>query len=780
MTGEQNRGCFDAANVRMANSCGADRGRPFKLAILSGTALATACGLVLAAGSAAAVEQPPQVAGHQQTAKAASVLEFSIPAQSLASALNSFAEQAGISFAYKTGDISDLKSPGVSGRMATATALQRLLAGTGVSFRFTAENAVMLEKSDGKTSDAQMLETITVQGRSGVGDHRGAADRVNAIDITREDLLRRNPQTVKGVFAGESSVSVGGAVRTSQKVYVNGIEETNLAVTINGARQNNKIFHHSGTNLIDPSLLKGVRVDPGVAPADAGPGALGGAIAYETVDVDDVLAPDRAYGGFVAGGFDTNSGTFTNDVSGYGRTGGFEALAYFKWGLGGEYENGDGDTVPGTETDFRSFLGKGGYETDDGHRFEVSAEHLRDRAARPFRANIGNIITRSEPLTRTYDTDRKNFTFNYSTPGADGLWDPKVVFGYGVTELRVPEPFGSVGESSSLSGKVENDFNFSGFGHSDSITLGSDFYHDRAKYDDPSDRASERATNVGLYAQARLQPIERLRLSFGLRGDQQWFEGVDGSEIDDGGLSGNVSAAVDVTDFLTVTAGYSRVWGGIALAENFILNPNWTYEDGIEPVRSENFTAGFEVFYEGFTFDAGVFRSEFDNARDPSFRAGPGVTADFQTEGFDVGAGYSWGPGFVRVSYTDTEIEVDGNAADSDVTQYFGAPLGRIIAVEAAHHFEDFGVTIGGIVDAALENTDTVDAGGEKLDSYETVSLYAQYQPDFAEYLTLRVEANNILDENYADRATYGQDFGVVEPLREPGRSFLFLVRANF
>lgn len=89
------------------------------------------------------------------------------------------------------------------------------------------------------------------------------------------------------------------------------MEETNLAVTIDGTRQTNKIFHHSTTNLIDPSLLKRVRVDPGVAPADAGPGALAGAIAYETVSAGDLLAPGRTIGGFATAGFSSNGRTFT-------------------------------------------------------------------------------------------------------------------------------------------------------------------------------------------------------------------------------------------------------------------------------------------------------------------------------------------------------------------------------------------------------------------------------------------------------------------------------------
>ena len=38
----------------------------------------------------------------------------------------------------------------------------------------------------------------------------------------------------------------------------------------------------------------------------------------------------------------------------------------------------------------------------------------------------------------------------------------------------------------------------------------------------------------------------------------------------------------------------------------------------------------------------------------------------------------------------------------------------------------------------------------------------------------------NIFDETYADRATYGQEFGEVKPLYQPGRSFVLSLRATF
>lgn len=700
---------------------------------------------------------------------------FNIPPQPMPEALSLFGRQSGMQVSANGDAVRGARTQGVSGTMAPEIALQQLLAGTGLSFRLEQGGAVIVA-APSTSGSATMLSPVMVQGAAVADKHAGAADRANSITIGLEDLERRNPSSLKQVFAGEASVSVGGGQPMSQKVYVQGVEETNLAITIDGARQNNKVFHHNATNLIDPSLLKLARVDPGVAPADAGPGALGGSIVYETVDVADVLEPGRSVGGFLSSEYNTNGDSLAYSGSAYGRSQGFEVLGFYKNSDGSNYKDGDGRSVEGTGAGLESVLGKVGFESDSGHRFEFSAEQVHDEAVRPFRANIGRLTNRNEGL-RLYDLKRQNFAFNYSTPNADGMWDPKAVLGYGRTEVGVPTPFGSVGETSSLSGKLENNFNFS---PGNTLTVGVDFYDDKAEYDDPTVSIYEAATNVGLYAQARITPVDRLRLSFGMRGDQNWFEGTDGTEIDHAGLSGNASAAYDATDWLTLKAGYSRVFGGITLAENFILNENWSYAGGIEPVRSENMTLGFETHHRGFTFGAGIFRSDFDNARNETFGGGPQITSDFETQGYNISVGYNWGPGFARLTYTDTDFEIDGITGDSDFGQYLGTPIGQLFALEVAHSFRRTGLTLGGTLDVALENEDPAGVGLQPLGSYESLSFFAEYQPPQMQFLTLRVEANNLFDETYADRATYGQEFGNVIPLYEPGRSFLVKAKVTF
>lgn len=382
-------------------------------------------------------------------------------------------------------------------------------------------------------------------------------------DITAQDIARKNPADLQDLFSGEPGIQVGSSLPMSQKVYVHGIEETNLAVSIDGSLQNNKVFHHNGTTLIDPSLLKAVRVDAGVAPADAGFGALAGSIAYETKDVRDLMDRD-GLGGFSTSRFNTNGDVFTQSLAAYGMHSGFEVLGYFTLGDGDEFEDGAGRRVDGTETHFYSGLGKIAYQGLSGDRFEVSHEAFEDDAVRPFRPNAGFIDTGRpwEPRVRDFLMQRRNTVFNYSDATPTAMWDPKVVIAYGSTEVTTPiyyhprfgvPPHDGIGETDRWNAKVENKFSF----RHGTLVTGVDYNQDRALIDLSSvsrpafdESTDERSRRAGTYAQARIEPLIGSRLSFGGRGDYQWFEGTGGQKFDDGGLSGNISGEQDIVGSL--------------------------------------------------------------------------------------------------------------------------------------------------------------------------------------------------------------------------------------
>ena len=712
--------------------------------------------------------------------------DFDIPAQPLSAALNAFGRQSGLQVTLAAATSRGAVAQPVTGTMTPRDALARLLAGTGATFSISTDGTALVSMvpdrsvvtgavEDGSTA----LQPITVAGE------RVGEDDVGEVNVTAEDLERINPSDLQDVFRDEPGIKVGSSVPMSQKLFVNGIEETNLAVTVDGSRQNNKVFHHNATNLIDPALLKAVSVDEGVAPADAGPGALAGSIAYETKDARDLL-DGKDFGGFVTSTYNTNSRTFTTGVSAYGIREGFEYLGYLNFGKGDRFSDGNGNEVPGTRTNILSGLGKAAYEFDSGDRVEISHEAVNDDAPRPYRANIGFIEGRPpwEPTVRDYTLTRNNTVFTYTDATPEGWWDPKLVLAYSRSEVgtTVFQPPGTLygdypvtGITSSFNGKAENRFSFD----LGSVTTGIDFYDDEAELLDRYGDATEKARNLGAYAQARLEPFERTRVSFGGRVDQQWFTGTGGQEWDNAGLSGNVSAEYDLLpDFLTAKAGYSHVWSGIPLAENFIMNPGWDYSPNPRPATADNYIVGLEARYEGFKVEGSIFRSDIDNARYARYSTAYNAR-DVVSDGYEIGVGYEWANSFVRVKYANIDTTIDGLPADSDSGTYLTTPVGEIITISAGHTFADWGLTVGGDVEFA-PRYEEVPAGSRPYKAYEVANAFVEYKPPTHQNLTLRAEVNNIFDELYSDRATYGQEFGTVTPLYQPGRSFLLSVKATF
>jgi hemoglobin/transferrin/lactoferrin receptor protein len=259
---------------------------------------------------------------------------------------------------------------------------------------------------------------------------------------------------------------------------------------------------------------------------------------------------------------------------------------------------------------------------------------------------------------------------------------------------------------------------------------------------------------------------------------------VNGYKDNNAGLSGNISGEFDVTSFLTASAGVSHVWAGIPLAENFILNPAWDYSQGIDPVTANNVFDGLRDEHEGFWVEGKIFRTDIDNARAPSYRGGPHLQHDLRSQGYELGAGYRWDDGFLRIGYADIDTEIDGNPADTYTGNYLTTPIGQNITLEAAHTFADWGLTVGANARFVLEETDTYnpDTGGRgaPFPSYEVVNAFVEYVPDAMPHLTLRGEVNNLFDAAYVSRATYGQDFANVAPLQEPGRSFKLSLTGRF
>ncbi|MFS4437393.1 TonB-dependent receptor plug domain-containing protein [Paracoccaceae bacterium GXU_MW_L88] len=603
----------------------------------------------------------------------------------------------------------------------------------------------------------------------------GAADRATTMYVSGLELEKARTGDMKDVFSGIASVSVGGGIPLTQKIFVNGVDMLNLGVTVDGTAQNNRAFHHVSANAIDPGLLKQVRADATISPADAGPYALAGSVVFETVDAEDILDEGDVFGGNFRLGYTDNGETAQGALTLAGQYNGFSWVGYGKRATGDEYENGDGETMDGSAADLNSYLGKLAYEAPNGHRFELSGQRLEDQELRQYRANFQDI--RGIGL-RFYDTTRESYSLRYENTQASGIWDPEVHIGYSESSVNIPDPSASEGLSETWSATVQNNFHLNG---TDTITAGLDFQRRESNYkgfeeETGSIDLDESSDNFGAFAQARMSPTERLDASFGVRADRQEFTGIGGAEKTNTGVSGNASVKYQVANSFALRGGVSSVFGGIDLEDNYLYYRISDYSV-LEASRANNATLGFDWEQGNLKLGGELFLTRINDARNEE------ANFDFESRGFNLGAEYGWDSGSARFTLSHSDIELNGDETNSYDAQDFGAPLGTVLAFEVEQATPMQGLRVGGGIEAALSyETEKSEITGVANDipGYAIFNAFAEYTPASYEDVTLCLEVNNIFDNTYADRATYGAEYDSIATFDEPGRNITLTAVSRF
>jgi hemoglobin/transferrin/lactoferrin receptor protein len=565
------------------------------------------------------------------------------------------------------------------------------------------------------------------------------------VQVREDQLDRANPLDIKDVFGAEASVNVGGGSDVSRKIYVNGIEDTNLNVKIDGARQVNSAFHHLGTAIIDPGLLKSVRVETGVGPADVGPGSLGGSIAFETKDARDLLDHGEMFGGYGKLIYDSNAHGFNEILTVATQYEGFEALVYGSSDGGENFEDGADAEVAGTAPEMRNILGKFAWSGRTGARVEASAGYLTDEGIRPNRANFGALVNGAPATFQQFN--RRTYSLSYIDENPTNLINPELVLSYNRSSLFIdelafgPNTFDLHSETVSYNGKLANTFSTDlGVLRSGKITVGLDFYRDEGRGDIEGGFGgaiplvnTERSTNVGGFVQARLAINGQLRVSLGGRLDRQRFEGIEGAKIDSSGLSGNVNVEYEPIPGFTPYVGAGTTYGGIPLGESAIYNfaGQWNYT-GLTSSRSANYKVGVKAEHGPFSGDVNFYYNEIYDTHDRGSVA-RNTTRDLLSRGANVSAKYDYGDGFVRGSYARNHFRSDGNFLASGAASFHGLQLGSLFTVDAAHDVTKLGLRFGMSVEKALDDEANP---ASTADGYTVVNLYSQWTPPSYDALT--------------------------------------------
>lgn len=133
------------------------------------------------------------------------VFDFNIPAQTLQDALEQYGAVTGVSVVYLGTLVTGRQSPAVSGRLEAGEALRRLLAGSGLSARYTSQNALVLVRPP----EAARGAPASSPSRPEAGRYR---QYYGAVQGAMQAALCRNPMLAKEDFraALQFWVSAGG------------------------------------------------------------------------------------------------------------------------------------------------------------------------------------------------------------------------------------------------------------------------------------------------------------------------------------------------------------------------------------------------------------------------------------------------------------------------------------------------------------------------------------------------------------------------------------------
>jgi hemoglobin/transferrin/lactoferrin receptor protein len=223
-------------------------------------------------------------------------------------------------------------------------------------------------------------ETITVYGTSNplpVFEYPG---QVTVIDREAIDTLA--PSAASDLLRDVPGMDFsGGPRRTGEVPSIRGLSGENILILLDGARQS-FISAHDGRFFLDPEIIAAAEVVRGPASALYGSGAVGGVLAFETVDAEDLLRSEETWGARVRGGYQDVNGEVFGTTTVFTRQGGLDALASFGLRQSGDITLGSGAELP-SDDDINTGLVKFGYDFSDSFSANASWQRFANTAIEP-------------------------------------------------------------------------------------------------------------------------------------------------------------------------------------------------------------------------------------------------------------------------------------------------------------------------------------------------------------------------------------------------------------
>lgn len=298
------------------------------------------------------------------------------------------------------------------------------------------------------------------------------ADPENQTAASAADLLHSVP-----------GITLSGTGRTNgQDVNLRGYDRRGVLVLVDGVRQGTDTGHLNST-FLDPALIKRVEIVRGPSALLYGSGALGGVIAYNTVNASDLLMESRQYGFRVFGTGGTGDHSLGMGASAFGRTDNLDGLIAWSSRDRGDLRQGDGSTAPNDES-INNMLAKGTWKIDGAQALSGSLRYYNNAAQEPKNPQEVAATSASNPMTDRSTIQRDmQLSYKLAPQGNDWLSAESIVYW---SEARINaqnlDNTNEYREQTTKGGKVENRSRlFTDSFASHLLTYGGEYYRQEQK-----------------------------------------------------------------------------------------------------------------------------------------------------------------------------------------------------------------------------------------------------------------------------------------------------------
>ncbi|EJC1233228.1 TonB-dependent hemoglobin/transferrin/lactoferrin family receptor [Salmonella enterica] len=324
-------------------------------------------------------------------------------------------------------------------------------------------------------------DTLTV---TATGNPRSAFEApmmVSVIDTT--DPENQTAASAADLLHSVPGITLSGTGRTNgQDVNLRGYDRRGVLVLVDGVRQGTDTGHLNST-FLDPALIKRVEIVRGPSALLYGSGALGGVIAYNTVNASDLLMEGRQYGFRVFGTGGTGDHSLGMGASAFGRTDNLDGLIAWSSRDRGDLRQGDGSTAPNDES-INNMLAKGTWKIDGAQALSGSLRYYNNAAQEPKNPQEVAATSASNPMTDRSTIQRDmQLSYKLAPQGNDWLSAESTVYW---SEARINaqnlDNTNEYREQTTKGGKVENRSRlFTDSFASHLLTYGGEYYRQEQK-----------------------------------------------------------------------------------------------------------------------------------------------------------------------------------------------------------------------------------------------------------------------------------------------------------